>query len=211
MTMTEAHTTIGALRKTHGETFAPEFRSDDTLSSLLQSTGTASIDEYLKHSQRGMRIVGTSSDVLNTIISHTAAVLPTPALSALLKNIAGKYIADLATHLARGTQPAPIDEEDLSSLRKNRTGVDNTIWVSPKLASHAPRIKIAIDPPDSLTAGGKTATMTIHQPHVVTGERVPTHIIKQAEAFIDLNHDVLLRFWNGEIDTSEMLEQIQKP
>jgi hypothetical protein len=98
----------------------------------------------------------------------------------------------------------------LSSLRKDRTGVDNTIWVSPRMGSHAPRIKIAIDPPDALTPGGKTATMTIHDV-VVTGEAVPTHVIRQAEAFINRNRDVLLRFWNGEIDTAEMLDQIQTP
>jgi hypothetical protein len=53
--------------------------------------------------------------------------------------------------------------------------------------------------------------MTIHEPNAVTGEAVPTHVIKQAEAFINRNRDVLLRFWNGEIDTGEMLDQIQKP
>jgi hypothetical protein len=199
--MTEAHTTIGVLRKTYGQTFAPEFRSDDTLSSLLQSTGTASVDEYLEHSRRGRLIVGSSSDVANTIVSRTTATLA----AALVKNLAGT-LSNPSSHLINANE-----DEDLSSLRKDRTGVDNTIWVSPKMGSHAPRIKIAIDPPDALTLGGKTATMTIHEPHVVTGEAVPTHVIRQAETFIDRNRDVLLRFWNGEIDTGEMLVQIQKP
>jgi hypothetical protein len=191
--MTEAHTTIGALRKTYGQTFAPEFQSDDTLGSLLQSTGTASVDEYLEHSKRGRLIVGSSSDLANTIVSRATAML-----AAALKTLPNPI-----SHL--------IDEdEDLSSLRKDRTGVNNTIWVSPKMGSHAPRIKIAIDPPDALTPGGKTATMTIHDV-VVTGEAVPTHVIRQAEAFINRNRDVLLRFWNGEIDTAEMLDQIQTP
>jgi hypothetical protein len=57
----------------------------------------------------------------------------------------------------------------------------------------------------------RTAAITIHEPHMVTGEAVPTHVIRQAETFIDRNRDVLLRFWNGEIDTGEMLDQIQKP
>jgi hypothetical protein len=78
-------TSIGTLRKTYGEDFAPEFRSDDKLSSLLQSTGTASLAEYLEHSKRGMRIVGTSSDVTNTIVSHTTMVFETA-----LKNLAKK-------------------------------------------------------------------------------------------------------------------------
>ena len=40
-------------------------------------------------------------------------------------------------------------EEDMVSLRTNRTGVDNTIFVSTRgNAQHAPRIKIAVDPPE---------------------------------------------------------------
>jgi hypothetical protein len=78
-------TSIGALRKRYGEDFAPEFRSDDKLSSLLEGTGTTSLAEYLEHSKRGMRMVGTSSDVTNTIVSHTTAVFETA-----LKNLAKK-------------------------------------------------------------------------------------------------------------------------
>lgn len=79
-----ANTTIGTLRKTYGENFAPEFRSDDVLSLLLKSTGTASLAEYLEYSRRGV-LVGTSSDVTNTVVSHTTAVFDTA-----LRNLAKK-------------------------------------------------------------------------------------------------------------------------
>ena len=40
--------------------------------------------------------------------------------------------------------------EEMVSYRKNVTGVDNTIFISPKgNTRQAPRIKLAIDPPDS--------------------------------------------------------------
>ena len=78
-------TPIGTLRKIYGEHFAPEFRSVDKLSSLLESTGTTSLAEYLEHSKRGMLIVGTSSDVTNTIVSRTTTVFETA-----LKNLAEK-------------------------------------------------------------------------------------------------------------------------
>jgi hypothetical protein len=54
----------------------------------------------------------------------------------------------------------------------------------------------------------RNAALASH--HVVTGEAVPTRVIRRAEAFIHRNRDVLLRFWNGGIDTGEMLDQIQK-
>jgi hypothetical protein len=79
-----------------------------------------------------------------------------------------------------------------------------------QMGQHAARIKIAVDPPDTLTLGGKTATMTIHD-YKVTGADVPSKVIKQAEAFIEQNRDVLMQFWNGEIDTPDMIEQIRRP
>ena len=104
--------------------------------------------------------------------------------------------------------PAADDEEDLSSLRTKHTGVDNTIWVSVQMGQHGPRVKIAVDPPDSLVPGGKIATMTIDPPYKVTGANVPTHIIKQVQAFIELNRDVLMDHWNGKIDSIEMGQRI---
>ena len=41
--------------------------------------------------------------------------------------------------------------EEIVAYRKNVTGVDNTLFISPKgLTQHAPRIKLAIEPPDSI-------------------------------------------------------------
>ena len=107
--MTEAHTTIGVLRKTYGQTFAPEFRNDDTVSSLLQSTGTASVDEYLEHSSRGRLFVGSSSDIANTIVSRTTATLA----AVLVKNFAG-------------TLPSPSYEDRICRLSE-KTGLASTI------------------------------------------------------------------------------------
>jgi hypothetical protein len=58
---------------------------------------------------------------------------------------------------------AEVDDEDADrvSLRSDRIGVDNTIFVSTKgRGQHAPLIKIAVDPPDSLNAASKPASMT---------------------------------------------------
>jgi hypothetical protein len=85
MTEPRDNPTIGALRKQFGESFAPEFKNEDTLSSVLQTTGTTSLEEYREHSARGMRIVGSSSDITNTIVSNSTSVFATA-----LKNLADK-------------------------------------------------------------------------------------------------------------------------
>jgi hypothetical protein len=103
------------------------------------------------------------------------------------------------------------DPADMVSLRKDRTGVDNTIFVSTKgNARHAARIKIAVDPPDSLNAGGKTASMTVHDCKII-GEYMEPRVAEHAKRFIEANRDVLLSYWNFEVDTATLLERLRRP
>jgi hypothetical protein len=101
------------------------------------------------------------------------------------------------------------EAEDTVSLTPKETGVQNTLFVSTKgYAQHAPRIKIAIDPPDSFSATSKSASMALHD-FKVTGEFVPAHIARQAEQFIELNREVLVDYWECRIATAELLRRIQ--
>jgi hypothetical protein len=50
--------------------------------------------------------------------------------------------------------------------------------------------------------------MTIHD-YEVTGAYLPPHIVEQAKHFIERNHDILLRYWNCEIDTEELIEGLR--
>lgn len=100
---------------------------------------------------------------------------------------------------------------DMASFRKDVTGVDNTVFVSTKgRARHAARIKIAIDPPDSLNAASASASMAIHDFSVI-GAYVPPHIVEQAKQFIGRNRETLLAFWNCEIDTLELTRRLKPP
>jgi hypothetical protein len=85
MTEPRPDTPISVLRKIYGEHFAPEFQSEDTVSSLLKSTGTTSLAQYLEHSERGKRLVNSPSDVTSTVGSLGITVFA-PAL----KNLADK-------------------------------------------------------------------------------------------------------------------------
>ncbi len=94
--------------------------------------------------------------------------------------------------------------EETVSFRKNLTGVDNTIFISPKgFTRHVPRIKLAIDPSDSIDPRGATAPVAIDSGNVVAGD-VPAELLKQVRQFIELNHDVLLDYWNYRADTDEL-------
>ena len=100
--------------------------------------------------------------------------------------------------------------EETASFRENVTGVDNTIFISPKgFTRHAPRIKLAIDPPDSIDPRGTTASVAIESREVVDGD-VPAELLKQVRRFIELNHNVLLDYWNYRADTEELRERLKR-
>lgn len=104
-----------------------------------------------------------------------------------------------------------IDQEveDMVSLTREETGIQNTIFVSTKgYAQHAARIKIAVDPPDSFSATSKSASMALHD-YSISGEHVPAHIAKQAARFIELNRQALLEYWDCKIATVELLRRIR--
>jgi hypothetical protein len=99
--------------------------------------------------------------------------------------------------------------EEMVAYRKNVTGVDNTVFISPKgLTQHAPRIKLAIDPRDSINPNSVTASVAIDSGKVVAGH-VPAELLKQAQRFVELNRDVLLDYWNYLIDTDELQKRLK--
>jgi hypothetical protein len=98
--------------------------------------------------------------------------------------------------------------EEMVPYRKDVTGVENTIFISPKgNTRHVPRIKIAIDPPLSVDPRSKTASVAVADGTVVAGE-VPPGLLDQARRFIDANRDVLLDCWEYRIDTDELRRRL---
>jgi hypothetical protein len=99
--------------------------------------------------------------------------------------------------------------EEMVSYRKDVTGVENTIFISPKgNTRHAPRIKVAIDPPLSVDPRSKTGSVAIADGSVVAGE-VPPWLLDQARRFIDANRDALRDYWEYRIDTEELRRRLK--
>jgi hypothetical protein len=97
-----------------------------------------------------------------------------------------------------------------SSYGKRTTGIDNTIWISPKgNTRHAARLEVAIDPPHAIKPGGKTAAVAIHDGSLVEGD-MPANLLKQVRHFITLNRDVLIEYWNYEILTDVMEQRLKE-
>ncbi len=105
-------------------------------------------------------------------------------------------------------------KEAMSNLRSRTTGVDGAIiWVSAgefagAELQHGPRIKVVLG--EKITGEGlaDAVSVTLGVPPKVLGE-LPGKVAKRVVAFINKNRDVLLRHWNGEIDTKEMLDLLE--
>lgn len=100
---------------------------------------------------------------------------------------------------------------EMASYPKRVTGVDNTVWISPRgNVRHGPRIKVAIDPPHAIRPDGKTASVSIVDGMPVAGEEIPTMLLRQVRAFIQANHEVLLEYWDYRLHTDEMEARLKK-
>jgi hypothetical protein len=101
-----------------------------------------------------------------------------------------------------------VDLQEMVSYRKNVTGVSHTIFISPKgNARHAPRIKVAINPPDSIDPRSETVAIGFDG-KVVAGVIEP-ELLQQARQFIERNRDVLLDYWDYRIDTEELRQRLR--
>ena len=132
------------------------------------------------------------------VISLTDAdyiLAPTAAISALADDLAEEELL-----------------AEMVSYRKNVTGVGNTLFISPKgKTRHAPRIKLAIDPPDSINPQSKTASIAIDDGTVVDGNEseIPAEVLTAARRFIEANREVLRDYWDYRIDTDTLRQRLK--
>ncbi|MGA7809300.1 hypothetical protein [Bradyrhizobium sp.] len=157
---------------------------------------------------------------LAELLERVERSLP-PALARELRQ-GGYYLTLGSSGPAPSLSPAPspplvrldpaLEEEEIAELEAMAsfgpaaTGVSNTIFISPDVTGrHAARIKVAIDPPHSFKPGGKDSSISIADGSVTAGEHVPPALLRQLQQFIDLNREVLLAYWDGRIDTAQLV------
>jgi hypothetical protein len=145
------------------------------------------------------RVSGTGTFLANTELLHD-----------LLRQFQENGIENPELENLINALEEPEDEAGyMVSLAKDDTGIDNTIFASTKGRSkHAARIKIAVDPPNSLNEAAKGASMALHD-YSTVGEYIKPHLAEQVRAFIDLNRDALLDYWDGNLSTRDFLARVK--
>lgn len=143
-----------------------------------------------------------------TVPSSAAEVVADP--HALLRAIRAD-VPDFDYRAAAALADALAEEEmlgEMASFRSAVTGVDNTIFISTKAGvRHGPRVKVAINPPLHLNAGGETASVAFDG--TVAAGNVPAWLLRQVQAFIELNRAALTEYWEERISTDELQQQLR--
>ena len=140
-------------------------------------------------------------------LANAGLALTISSASARAVQSGGESVVAVDEGLADQLREEEITAE-MPAFREKTTGVTNTIFISAKVPRHAPRIKVATDLPTHLARFGKNASVAIGDGRVLAGE-LPSRVLKQVHAFLDLNRDVLIEYWEERIDDDELCERLR--
>jgi hypothetical protein len=102
-------------------------------------------------------------------------------------------------------------EDDLfimSNLHPKRTGLPFVVWISPRGgAQHDVRVKVSRGP---RAMPGEFINVTVRPTVAVVNGVLSNHELALLRQWIELNREVLVKFWEGEIEyTEDVLAQLQ--
>jgi hypothetical protein len=113
-----------------------------------------------------------------------------------------------------GRSELKLDEEDLfemANVREKQSGIPYVIFISSKdaaLSKHGPRIKVSNrhdrwDPSSNFV-------ITVPELRVVGTATFSSDQLEDIKDWIRLNKDLIVKYWNKEIDDQELLNTIEK-
>lgn len=98
----------------------------------------------------------------------------------------------------------------MANVSPSRTGLPFVVWISPKAgAPHDVRVKVSKSPkvhPSELIAVALRPDV-----HVVGNGRISARDLTLLKKWIEVNHDVIVKYWDGEIEYTEDAIAALKP
>ena len=105
-----------------------------------------------------------------------------------------------------GETEAPFE---MANLRPSSTGLPMTIWVSERgRARHGPRLKVSLQHGPKIDIRN-TVSVTLEEPPRVIGGELGTSDCEAIRHYLEINRQALLAFWNGELDTLELIARLK--
>ena len=113
-------------------------------------------------------------------------------------------------HQPISSTPVQDDFFLMSNLRPRHTGLPMTVWVSHRgKARHDARVKVCRTPGDRIDADDMAVVGIRPAPALIEGP-LDNASLKLVQDWIKLNEATLIGYWNGELDTVEMLEKLKR-
>lgn len=118
-----------------------------------------------------------------------------------------KYDRNFITDIGDQSQSDSEAPFEMANLFSKHTGLPFVVWISYKGgARHDVRVKVS---PGPKALPSQMVSVAIRpNVHVVEGE-MSTSDLAVLTRWIELNHDVLVKYWEGEIDTKDAVDAIR--
>ncbi|HJU16055.1 MAG TPA: hypothetical protein VJ770_06265 [Stellaceae bacterium] len=98
----------------------------------------------------------------------------------------------------------------MANLSPRMTGVSRHVFVSPRMGSHDIRIKVSSTPgKNTLPVGGAIIGLR-PRVHPIAGPMLPADILAELEKWVAANLAALIAYWEGDIDTGELLAALKR-
>lgn len=109
-----------------------------------------------------------------------------------------------------GVPPAEDDLYEMTNIFPRTSGLPMTVWISPRgRARHDARVKVCRVPGNRMVPE-ETAVVSVRPvPELLEGE-LDGDALRAVRAWVLLNQEVILDFWNGGIDGVELGQRLRK-
>jgi hypothetical protein len=98
---------------------------------------------------------------------------------------------------------------EMANLFPASTGLPMTVWVSPRgRAQHDVRVKVHMAHGNSMDPSNTAVVAVRPAPRLIAGH-LDTSDQQAVFAWVTLNHAALVRYWNGDIDTIQLVQQLR--
>ena len=98
---------------------------------------------------------------------------------------------------------------DLVPLTRT-SGLPMTVWVSPRgRARHDARVKVCRVPGNRMVPEDTAVVSIRPEPSLLEGD-LDAGALRAVQAWVQLNQDALIAFWNGEIDGIELSQRLKR-
>ena len=120
-----------------------------------------------------------------------------------------KEIIEQPVAPAEDVESDPRDLFEMANLYPDTTGLPMTVWVSPRGdARHDVRVKVNMAHGNQMSIANTAVVSVRPTPRVIAGQLSPANAPAVFQ-WVALNTDVLVAYWDGQIDTARVTQGLK--